>query len=93
VSARVNTYTASFTANDGVSDSQVGTVQITVSPAVLTITARSPTMLLHGTVPAITPSYSGFVNGDSAASHTTPPTCTTTAVPVPAQSHFRPGGH
>lgn len=52
---------------------------LTITPAPLTITASSATMLLHGTVPAITPSYSGFVNGDSAASLTTPPTCSTTA--------------
>ena len=36
-------------------------------------------MVLHGTVPAITPSYNAFVNGDSAASLATPPTCSTTA--------------
>ncbi len=32
------------------------------------------------TVPAVTPSYTGFVNGDSAASLTTPPSCTATGV-------------
>jgi hypothetical protein len=51
---------------------------LTVSPAgTLTITASSPTMTYGGTVPAITPIYSGFVNGESATP--TPPTCTTTA--------------
>lgn len=45
----------------------------------LTITASSPTMTAGGTVPAITPSYSGFVNGDSAASLPIAPTCWTSA--------------
>jgi hypothetical protein len=45
----------------------------------LTITAPSATMTYGGTVPALTPTYSGFVNGDTAASLTTAPTCTTTA--------------
>lgn len=52
----------------------------TVTPAPLTITASSGTFPLGGTPPAITPSYSGFVNGDTAATAlTTSPTCQTTA--------------
>ncbi len=39
-------------------------------------------MTYGGTVPTITPSYSGFVNGDSASSLTTPPSCSTTATPT-----------
>ena len=50
-----------------------------VTPAPLTITASSDTMVYGGTVPTITPSYLGFVAGDSAASLTTAPTCSTTA--------------
>ena len=45
----------------------------------LTITASSRTMTAGSTVPAITPSYSGFVNGDSAASLPIAPTCWTSA--------------
>jgi hypothetical protein len=45
----------------------------------LTITASSPTMTAGRTVPAITASYSGFVNGDSAASLPIAPTCWTSA--------------
>jgi Lamin Tail Domain/Alpha galactosidase A/MBG domain (YGX type)/NPCBM-associated, NEW3 domain of alpha-galactosidase/Alpha galactosidase C-terminal beta sandwich domain len=45
----------------------------------LTITASSPTMLTGGAVPAITPSYSGFVNGDTAASLPIAPSCWTSA--------------
>ncbi|MHB1987399.1 MAG: MBG domain-containing protein [Acidimicrobiales bacterium] len=51
----------------------------TITPAPLTITASSPTMTYAAAVPAITPSYTGFVNGDSAASLTDAPVCTTTA--------------
>ena len=63
---------------------QLGT--ITVGPAPLSIAASSGTMTYGGTVPTITPSYSGFVNGDSAASLTTPPTCGTAATSSSASS-------
>jgi alpha-tubulin suppressor-like RCC1 family protein len=52
---------------------------LTVNSAPLTVTASSSSMNYGGAVPAITPSYSGFVNGDSASSLTTAPTCSTTA--------------
>jgi hypothetical protein len=52
---------------------------LVVNPAPLTITASSATMTYGGTPPAITVSYSGFVNGDTAASLTSAPTCTTSA--------------
>jgi hypothetical protein len=42
-----------------------------IAPVALTITASSGTMTYGGAVPAFTPSYSGFVNGDTAASLTT----------------------
>jgi len=45
----------------------------------LTITASSGSSTYGSTPPTITPSYSGFVNGDTSASLTTQPTCTTTA--------------
>jgi MBG domain (YGX type) len=48
-----------------------------IAPVPLTITASSATVTVGGTIPAITPSYSGLVNGDTAP--TTPPTCSTTA--------------
>ncbi len=54
-----------------------GSVQ--VATVVVTVTASSPTMTYGGSTPTITPSYSGFVNGDTAASLTTAPTCTTVA--------------
>ena len=51
----------------------------TVGLAPLTITASSGSFTYGAPVPTITPSYSGFVNGDTAASLTTPPVCSTTA--------------
>ncbi len=52
---------------------------VTVAPAPLTVTASSAAFTYGGTVPVIAPSYSGFVNGDTAASLTTAPTCSTAA--------------
>jgi alpha-tubulin suppressor-like RCC1 family protein len=54
-----------------------GTVQVVTAP--LVIAASSPSMTYGGSVPNITPSYSGFVNGDNAGSLTAAPTCSTTA--------------
>ena len=53
-----------------------------VDPAPLTIAAVNKTMTYGGTVPALTVSYTGFVNGDNAASLTTPPLLTTTATSI-----------
>lgn len=65
---------------------------LTVSPAgTLTITASNASMTYGGTVPTITPSYMGFVNGDTAANLTTQPTCATTATsssPVIASPYY-----
>jgi hypothetical protein len=54
---------------------QTGT--LTVSPAVLTVTAPSPTITYGDDAPALTPIYDGFVGGDGPADLTTQPTCTT----------------
>jgi MBG domain (YGX type) len=56
---------------------QAGT--LTITPAPLTITADNKQMTVHGSVPALTASYSGFVNGETAAALTTAPSCRTTA--------------
>jgi alpha-tubulin suppressor-like RCC1 family protein len=53
--------------------------QIVVAPAPLSISASSGTMSYGGSVPAITPNFVGFVNGDTPSSLTAAPTCTTTA--------------
>ncbi len=52
---------------------------VTVNTAPLTITAASPTMTYGGTVPTISPLYTGFKNGDTGSSMSTPPSCSTTA--------------
>src|SRR4029077_92466 len=52
---------------------------LTVTPAALTVTAPNATKAYGAVNPSLTVSYSGFVNGDTAASLTTPATATTTA--------------
>ena len=53
---------------------------VTVNPAALTITASNGSMVYGGTPPTITVAgYAGFVNGDSASSLSTKPTCSTKA--------------
>jgi len=53
---------------------------LTVTPAVLTITANNQTKTYGSANPALTLSYGGFVNGDTPTSLTTPPLVTTTAI-------------
>lgn len=52
---------------------------LTNTPAALTITAISTNMIYGATVPAFIAGYAGFVNGDTAASLTTPVTLATAA--------------
>src|SRR5213076_3218018 len=52
---------------------------LTVTAATLTVTAINETRAYGAANPALMVSYSGFVNGDTAASLTTPPSVTTTA--------------
>ena len=52
---------------------------LTVNQAVLTITAANASKLYGAALPVLTASYSGFVNGDTPSSLTTPPALTTTA--------------
>jgi len=51
---------------------------LTIGQAALTITADNQSSAYGGAIPTLTVSYSGFVNGDNAASLTTAPTITTT---------------
>ncbi len=53
--------------------------QVVVGPSVLVISASSGTSTYGGTPSAVTPSYSGFRNGDTASSLTTKPICTSQA--------------
>ena len=56
---------------------------LTVTPASLTITASSASVAYGSGVPTITPGYGGFKAGDTAASLTTPPACSTTYATTP----------
>ena len=77
------TITASGAVDTDYTISYVGGT-LTVTPAALTITADNQSAVYGATLPTLTASYSGFVNGDSAASLTTAPTLATTAT---AASH------
>ncbi|HXB31765.1 MAG TPA: MBG domain-containing protein [Puia sp.] len=52
---------------------------MTVQHNTLTITANSASMIYGGAIPALTVSYSGFIDGDNASSLTPPPTISTMA--------------
>ncbi len=52
---------------------------LTVTPAPLVITADNQTKVYGAAVPALTASYTGFVNGDTSANLSTLPALTTTA--------------
>ena len=76
------TYGASATYSPASTDYTVSSgsdITASVGPATLTITASSGSMTYGGTPPAITAGYAGFENGDTPASLTTMPTCSTTA--------------
>jgi hypothetical protein len=64
---------------DGNFVNQSAELSETVGQAPLTITADSETKLYGAGLPTLTASYSGFVNGDTIASLTTPPALATTA--------------
>ena len=67
--------TATYSGSANYTSSTSSALVEAVSPPPLTITASSPTITYGESVPAITASYSGFVNGESASSFTTAPTC------------------
>ena len=60
------------------------TTTANITPAPLTITADNQTKVYGAALPTLTASYTGLVNGDTAASLTTQPTLSTTAT---ASSH------
>ena len=73
--------TYAITAIGAVSTTTIGYVSgtLTVTPAALTVTANNQTKAYGAANPALTVSYSGFVNGDTAAILTTPATASTPA--------------
>ena len=54
---------------------------LTITPAPLTITADDQSMVYGASLPDLTASYSGFVNGDTSANLATPVTLSTAATP------------
>ena len=78
-SAGSHTLLANYAAQNGfLASTANGTLVVNAAP--LTITASSGSMTYGGPVPAITPGFSGFVLGQTAATAlTTQPTCSTTA--------------
>ncbi|HSW43574.1 MAG TPA: MBG domain-containing protein [Patescibacteria group bacterium] len=54
-------------------------VTLTVNKATLAVTGPATTMPYGGPVPALSPQYGPFVNGDDALDLDTPPTCSTAA--------------
>jgi hypothetical protein len=76
-SSPVGSYPSSCSASDPTYTITFVPGTVTVGPAPLTIAASSATMTYGGTVPTITPTFTGLVNGDSTA--TLGVTCTTTA--------------
>ena len=79
------TLSVTFTPSDTSDYSAVTqTVSLQVNKATLTVTASSTTVTYGSAVPAITPSYSGFLNGDTVTALTTAPTCSTTYTPTSA---------
>jgi MBG domain (YGX type)/Bacterial Ig-like domain (group 3) len=82
-SAGVGTYAGTISGCTGLSAANYtisyADAGVTVNQADLTITASSGSMTYGGTPPTITPSFSGFVNGDGPASLATAPSCSTAA--------------
>jgi len=78
VSGNPYSITASGAADSDYSISYVSGA-LTVTPAALTITANNQSKVYGAAAPALTASFSGFVNSDTSASLTTQPTLTTTA--------------
>src|SRR5260370_15421445 len=61
---------------------------LTITPASLTIAADDKTKVYGGTMPNLTASYSGFVNGDTSAILTTPVSLSTVATASSAAGSY-----
>ncbi len=80
--------TASQTGNSNYSAATPVTQTLTVNKAPLTITADNQNKLYGAAIPTLTASFTGFVNGDTNTSLTTPPVISTTATATsPAGSY------
>ena len=84
LTAGTHAITASWAGNSNYGAVTSAAITQRVTQAALTITASSPTVGYGSGIPTITPSYSGWVNGQNSSSLTTQPTCTTTYTPTSA---------
>ena len=84
MTAGIHSISVIYTATGGFFGSTSTSLNQTVNTAALTITAVSQFKVYGAALPALTASYSGFVNGETSASLTTQPTLSTTAT---ASSH------
>jgi hypothetical protein len=82
------TITVSGGAADNYSINSYQTSNLTITPAPLTITANNRSKVYGAGVPALTVSYSGFVNGDNASSLSTAPILSTTATAASAVGDY-----
>ena len=85
VGAGTSVITATFTPTDTANYVSGGTIAMTVSvdKYPISVTASSHSVAYGAAVPGITPTYSGFVNGDTSLV-VTAPTCSTTYTPTTA---------
>jgi hypothetical protein len=80
LTAGVHTLSVTFTPTDTTDYTTASaTVNLTVNQAVLTVIANNASKVYGTANPGFTPSYSGFVNGDTSAVLTGSPSLTTTA--------------
>jgi parallel beta-helix repeat protein len=79
LSATTHSITAVYNPTGSFLTSTSAALNQSVTPAPLTITADNQTKLYGAALPALTASYSGFVNGDTPASLTAQPTLSTAA--------------
>lgn len=81
--------TASQAGNGVYSAAPIAAQSFSVQPAPLTITASSPSITYGDTVPAVTPSYRGFVNNEDSSVLTTQATCSSNAPTGAAVGTYR----
>jgi len=79
VAAGSYSFAVTATGQAGVSDTVSQHYTLVIGQAALTITAANATSTYGGPIPALTASYTGFVNGDDASHLSTAPAITTTA--------------
>jgi hypothetical protein len=77
LAAGAHTLSVTFTPTSSDYAAATTTVSITIDKKALTITASSESLPYGSAVPTITPSYSGFITGESSTALTAQPECST----------------